>query len=65
MSPEKPGDLLHDILPHDLRAAAGSIDMTVGAVQVAQVAQVDLQGLEVFKGFILRIYRLQALLKRD
>ena len=61
MTCEKPGYLLHDFRPHDLRTATGSVDMTVGAVQVAQVAQIDLQGLQALKGFVLRIYRLQAI----
>lgn len=35
--------------------------MTVAAVQVAQVAQVDLKGLQPREGFILRVYGLQAI----
>ena len=34
--------------------------MAVSAMEIAEVAEVNLQGLEAFKRFVLRINRLQA-----
>lgn len=48
---------------HNFRSAIGGIHMAVTAVQVAEVAQVDLQGLQTSKGFILRVYPLQPIFK--
>jgi hypothetical protein len=37
--------------------------MTVAAVQVAEVTQIDLQGLQAFNRFVIGVYRLQPFLK--